>query len=112
MAARLVSIQLGVSLSVALLFLAQGPRPATGAFAGGALVTIGTALFAARLFVADAPSARSALIGFFAGSVLKWIVLLGGMYALLALYQLPALPVVTGVCLALLTHLVAWRFKD
>ena len=76
------------------------------------MVTIGTALFAARLFVSDAPSAKSALIGFFVGSVLKWIVLLGGMVTLLALYQLPALPVVTGVCVALLSNLVAWRFKD
>ena len=36
MAARLVAVQLGVSFLLALLFLAQGLRPALAALAGGA----------------------------------------------------------------------------
>jgi len=112
LAARLVLVQLGVSLLVALLFLAQGLRPATGAFAGGMLVTAGTALFATRVFSTAAPGARSALFGFIAGTLLKWMLVCGGMYALLVFCQLPVLPVIAGLCAALLANLVAWRFKD
>lgn len=104
--------QLGVSLLVALAFLAQGWRPATAAFAGGALVAIGTALFAARTFAGTAPAAQSALLGLIAGMLLKWLLLVGGLIALLALYRLPAAPVIAGFCAAQLANLVAWRFKD
>ena len=112
MAARLVAVQLGVSFLLALLFLAQGLRPALAALAGGGLVAAGTALFAARLFAQPAPQARGALLGFIAGTALKWLALLGGLYALLGVLQLPPLPVLAGFAAVLLSHLAAARFSD
>ena len=127
MAARLVTVQLGVSFLLALLFLAQGLRPALAALAGGGLVVAGTALFAARLFANGSLStgilaaaidframrpARGALLCFIAGTALKWLVLLGGLYALLGVLQLPPLPVLAGFAAVLLSHLAAARFSD
>jgi ATP synthase protein I len=112
LAARIVIAQAGVSLVVALLFLAQGWRPATGAFAGGVLVLFGTALFAARMFAGDNLGAGLALFRFFTGTALKWLVLLGGLSVLLALWRLPALPVLAGFGAALLVNLMALQFKD
>lgn len=105
-------VQAGVSLGVALAFLAQGWQSATAAFAGGMLVAAGNALFAARLFADPGQRASLALFRFFAGTALKWLVVLGGMVALLALWRLPPVAVITGVGAALMVNLLALRFKD
>lgn len=93
------------------MFLAQGAQAGVGAFAGGALVALGTAVFALRLFGAPAPGARTALAGFFLATVLKWMLVGGGLLVLLAWYRLPPGPVLAGFCATLAVHLVAWRFK-
>lgn len=72
----------------------------------------GSALFGARAFAGTAPAAPSALLGLIAGMLLKWLLLGGGLIALLALYRLPAAPVIAGFIVAQLANLVAWRFKD
>lgn len=97
---------------MALLFLAQGWRPATGALAGGLLVAVGTALLAARMFRADAISGPIAFWGLLLGTLLKWIWLAGGLIALLGVWRLPPLAVVTGFTVALLVHLAGLRFKE
>lgn len=97
---------------MALVFLAQGWRPATGAFAGGALVLVGTALLAARMFADPAQGAGLAFFRFIAGTALKWLVILGGMYALIGVWALPPLPVLAGFVAALLVNLTGLRFKD
>jgi ATP synthase protein I len=112
LAARIVIAQAGVSLLMALVFLAQGWRPATGAFAGGALVLIGTALLAARMFADPAQGAGLAFFRFIAGTALKWLVVLGGMYALIGVWALPPVPVLSGFVAALLVNLLGLRFKD
>ena len=112
MALRLALIQLGVSLLTALVFLAQGAQPATGAFAGGVVVSLGTALFATRLFATQAPGARAALLGFIVGTAVKWGVAIGGLVLLLGVLRLPALPVVVGFGAAQLMNLLAWRFWE
>ncbi len=112
MAARIVTIQAGVSLLVASAFLARDWRSATGAFAGGALVMAGNALLAARMFAGRHLSAGAALFGFLVGTALKWLVLLGGLYALFAAWRLPPGPVIAGLVVALLVNLMALRFKE
>ena len=97
---------------MALAFLAQGWRPATGACAGGALVMLGNALLAARMFSLHSPSAALAFYRFIVGTTLKWLVVLAGLYALLGWWQLPPGPVIAGFVAALLINLVALRFQD
>jgi F0F1-type ATP synthase assembly protein I len=111
LAARLVVVQLGVSLLAAVGFLAQGAQAGAAAIAGGALAALGTAVFALRLFGAPAPAARAALAGFVLATALKWLVIGGGLLVLLAWLRCPAAPTLTGFCAALAIHLVAWRFK-
>jgi ATP synthase protein I len=112
LAARIVIAQAGVSLLMALAFLAQGWRPATGAFAGGALVTIGTALLASRMFADQVQGAGLAFFRFLVGTGLKWLVVLGGLYALIGLWALPPVPVLAGFVAALLVNLFGLRFKE
>jgi ATP synthase protein I len=97
---------------MALLFLAQGSRPATGALAGGLLVSAGTILLAARMFRSDAISGPTAFWGLLLGTLLKWILLVGGLISLLGVWRLPPLAVVTGFTAALLVHLAGLRFKE
>jgi len=112
LATRIVFAQAGVSLLIALLFLAQGWRPATGALAGGLLVAVGTALLAARMFRGAALSGPMAFWGLLFGTLLKWIWLAGGLIGLLGVWRLPPLAVITGFVAALLVHLAGLRFKD
>ncbi|HVJ62201.1 MAG TPA: ATP synthase subunit I [Tahibacter sp.] len=112
LAARIVIAQAGVSLLMALVFLAQGWRPATGAFAGGALVLIGTTLLAARMFADPAQGAGLAFFRFIAGTALKWLVTIGGLYALIGVWELPPLPVLAGFTATLLVNLLGLRFKE
>lgn len=112
LATRIVFAQTGVSLLMALLFLAQGWRPATGALAGGLLVAVGTLLLAARMFRGDAISGPTAFWGLLLGTLLKWVWLAGGLISLLGVWRLPPLAVVTGFTAALLTHLAGLRFKE
>ncbi|UXI68738.1 ATP synthase subunit I [Tahibacter amnicola] len=112
LAARIVFAQTGVSLLMALVFLAQGARPATGAFAGGMLATCGTALLAARMFVGEAISGQGAFWGFLLGTVLKWLLLAGGLVALLGVWRFPPLAAITGFVAATLVNLAGLRFKD
>ncbi len=112
LATRIVFAQTGVSLLMALLFLAQGSRPATGALAGGLLVAAGTILLAARMFRGDAISGPMAFWGLLLGTLLKWILLAGGLISLLGVWRLPPTAVITGFTAALLVHLAGLRFKE
>lgn len=112
LATRIVFAQAGVSLLVALLFLAQGTRPATGALAGGMLVALGTVLLAARMFRGNAISGPMAFWGLLLGTLLKWILLAGGLISLLSVWRLPPLAVITGFTAALLVHLAGLWFKE
>lgn len=112
LAARTVLAQAGVSLGVALAFLAQGWRPATAALAGGMLVAAGNALLALRMFADPGQRAGLALFRFLAGTALKWLVMIGGMVALLALWRFPPAAVIAGFGAALVVNLLALRFKD
>ena len=50
--------------------------------------------------------------GLLLGTLLKWIWLAGGLIALLGVWRLPPLAVVTGFTVALLVHLAGLRFKE
>lgn len=110
LAARLVVVQLGIALLVGLIFMLQGRQAAFAAAAGATLVALGTALLASRALVRG--GAVVVLTRVLMGTVLKWLVVIGGLYLLLARWHLPPLPALVGVILALAANLMALRFKE
>ena len=47
-----------------------------------------------------------------AGLLLKWVIVLGGLFLLLVHWRLPPGPVVIGLVAALLVNLMALRFNN
>ena len=106
LALRVVSAQIGATALVAAGFLLQGWRSGLGVLAGGAVVALGTALLALRMFAGAPTGAGTALAKMIVGNLLKWIVIVAGLYLLLAKAGLPGGPVIAGVIAALLPQLL------
>ena len=104
--------QAGVALVVAALFLVQGPDAMLAALLGGGLVMLGTALMAWRVFTGTRAGAGMALADMIVGMGLKWVVIIGGLYLLIARWHLPPLAVLAGMGAAMAVNLAALRFKD
>jgi ATP synthase protein I len=104
LALRVVSAQIGATALVAAGFLLQGWRSGLGALAGGAVIAVGTALLALRVFAGGPTGAGATLARVIAGNLLKWIVIAAGLYLLLAKAGLPGISVLAGV---LVTTLIA-----
>lgn len=113
LAARMVAWQAAAVLATVALFLIQGRRAALGAGLGGCLVVLGTALMALRLFGrGQRIGASMALVDLIVGMALKWVVIIAGLYVLLARWQMPGLAVLAGMGTAMAINLMALRFKD
>lgn len=110
LALRILLWQLVVAVLVGAAFLAQGRREAVSAAAGAMIVALGTALLAARAFSRLSGGAM-ALTNLLMGVILKWIVILGGMVAILVQFKLPPLAAITGLVAAYAVNLLAFRFK-
>lgn len=110
LALRLLLWQLFVALIVGLVFAASGRREAIAAAAGATIVALGTALLSLRLF-SQVGSAGFALGRFLTGMILKWMVIIGGMIAIMFQYKLPPLAAITGLVAAYAVNLLAFRFK-
>ncbi len=110
LAARLLAAQLGVALFVGTLFLLQGRHAAMSAAAGAVWVAVGTALVASRTLTRGRPGV--VLMRMLTGTLLKWFVVLGGLYVVLVVWHLPPLPAILGVVAALAVNLMALRFKE
>lgn len=110
LAVRLLVVQLGIALLVGLIFMLQGRQAAFAATAGAALVALGTALLASRALTRG--GALQVLTRVLMGTLLKWFVVLGGLYLMLARWHLPPLPALVGVIAALAANLMALRFKE
>lgn len=111
LAAQLVLLQAGVALVAGLAFLLRSPASALGAFAGGLVVAIGTALVALRVFGPALAGPGATLARFAVGTLLKWIVVIVGFYLILAVWKLPAIAALVGLVAALMTNLVVLGFK-
>jgi hypothetical protein len=110
LALRMLLWQLAVALLAGLAFLAWGRREALAAAAGAAIVAVGTALMSARAFSGLA-GGGIALAHLLTGMILKWIVILGGLVAILVQCKLPPLAAITGLVAAYAVNLAALRFK-
>lgn len=112
LALQVVLAQAVAAIAVGLLFLLRDAAWALAALAGGLVVALGTALLALRVF--RPPLARGAVVmqRFALGTLLKWLVVLGGMYLILVRLELPLLPALVGVGVAMLVNLLALRFDN
>ena len=111
LALRIMLLQLAVAALAGLVFLTLGRPEAVSAAAGAVVVALGTALLSARFFSGLSSSAGMALGRLLTGMLLKWIVIVGGLFMILFQFKLPPLAAITGLVAAYAVYLVAFRFK-
>jgi F0F1-type ATP synthase assembly protein I len=110
LALRIILLQLAVAVALGLTFLMQGPRAALAATASAGIVALGTALLAWRTF-GGLGGGGMTMWRVMSGMVLKWIVIFGGLIAILGQWKLPPLAAITGLVAAYAINLLAFRFK-
>jgi len=102
---RVVVLQVGCAVSVALLFWAlQSTFAAWSGLSGGLIVAMGSGVFGWRLFapgIAPAAVLRRAL---FAAESLKWFWYVLSVWAALTRWKLLPLPLMTGLVIAQFGH--------
>ena len=112
LALRIMLLQLAVAALAGLVFLTLGRRDeAISATAGAVVVALGTALLSARFFSGLSSSAGLALGRLLTGMLLKWVVIVGGLFVILFQFKLPPLAAITGLVAAYAVYLLAFRFK-
>lgn len=111
LATRVVLAQAAAAALVGLGFLLQGPASALAAFAGGLVVAVGTAVLALRVFAPALAGPGAMMMRFAFGSLLKWAVVLVGLYLVFAYWKLPAVPALAGVAAVVVVNLVALKFE-
>lgn len=111
-ARSVVAFQAIVTFAAALVFLVQGTDAALSALMGGGAVTVGSALMAWRAFAGGVSGAGLALMRLFGGLALKWLVIVAALYLALARLALPPLPLLAGLCAALVAPLLAFRIRS
>lgn len=111
LAKQVVLLQVAAASAAGLAFLLQSGVSALAALAAGLLVAVGTGLMALRLFgqALAGPGATAARL--VVGMLLKWIVVIVGLYLILVYWRLPAIPALVGLVAALLVNLVVLGFK-
>jgi F0F1-type ATP synthase assembly protein I len=95
---RVVLLQMGCATLTGLLFWTMGgAASAIAAFAGGMIVTVGTAVFGWRMFAPGIAPAGTLFRAMVAAESMKWIWLLIAIWAALARFKLTPLPLLTGL---------------
>jgi ATP synthase protein I len=112
LAVHLVLAQAGTAIIVGLLFLVGGAMSALAALGGGLAVAVGTALLALRVFAWPLAGPGATVARFALGTLLKWSVVLGGLYLMLVHLRLPPVPALAGVGAAVLVNWLALRFDN
>lgn len=110
-ARSVVAYQALATVAAALVFLVQGTDAVLAALMGGGSVALGSALMAWRAFRGGVSGAGMALMRLFGGLALKWLVVLAVLYFALARLGLSPLPLLAGLCAALVASLLAFRIK-
>ncbi|MGA9421178.1 MAG: hypothetical protein WBW61_02385 [Rhodanobacteraceae bacterium] len=110
LAGRLTLTQITCTLITGVVFLfVQGASAGIAAMCGGVVVALGTTAMAAFSLGGDIAGGGTMLARMLVGLLFKWIVVLGGVLALLLRWHLPALPVFSGMVVALLANLIALK---
>jgi F0F1-type ATP synthase assembly protein I len=111
-ALRAVAWQAAATLLVALPFLVQGFDRALAALVGGGIVTAAGLLAALVALRGEVAPAGIALGRLLAGLVLKWLLVAVALIVALAALQLPGLPLLTGVVVAMLALVLVHSIKQ
>ena len=107
LAARLVVVQVSVTLLLGLGFLLLGWRDALAALCGGGAVAMGTALLALRSLRPRVVPAGAALLQLVAGVALKWMAFVAIFYLALVPLALPPLPLLASAVVTIFAFVVA-----
>lgn len=107
LARRAALFQAAAVLATALACLYLGPDAAVAALLGGGAMLVGTAVSAWRSLGGGVASARVVMVRMFVGLVLKWLVVIVALVLGLVVWRLPALPLLTGLLVALAASFVA-----
>lgn len=113
LALRTVTVQVVVTLAVALVSLLSGRDAALGVLAGGGTLALGNLLAAWKGLAGGVATAGQVLWRLLVGIALKWIVVVAGLYLAIAVWQLPALPVLAGAAVAALAMVanMSWQAR-
>lgn len=95
---------------VGLGFCIGGWWSGVAAWYGGAVIAIGNALFAWRLFADGVAPMQRVARSVYAAEVLKWLWLALALYLAIAVFRLASLPLIIGVIAAQLAFWVAVGF--
>jgi ATP synthase protein I len=107
---QVVLAQAVAAVVVGGVFLLAGTASAAAALGGGLALAIGTALLALRVFRPSLASGAVTMRRFALGTLLKWLVVLGGLFLILVRLRLPLLPALAGLAAAMLANVLALRF--
>ena len=108
LALRVVVIQAITTLLTALACLMIGPRTALAALAGGGAMALGSLAAAWGAFGGGVVGAGMALGRLLLGTAAKWLVVAVGLF--LAVWRLPAVPVLAGAAMAAAALMVSMKF--
>ena len=110
MALRVVAFQAVTVLATSVACLMLGPDTALAVLAGGGALVLGSLLAAWGAFGGGVAGAGVALGRLLLGMAVKWAVVLAGLYLAMAVWTLPAVPVLAGAALAAAAFVVSMRF--
>jgi ATP synthase protein I len=110
-AVRIVLLQITMTSLAALPWLLSGKFHALSAWMGGLIIAVGTAVFAWRALAGVASAAGLALMRLILGMLAKWLIVIGGVILMVAKFQFPVLPTLTGMVVALLSQLLVDKIK-
>jgi F0F1-type ATP synthase assembly protein I len=101
LAARVVLLQAGCAVLVALMFLAfKGAHQGLAALVGGLIVAAGSAVFGWLAFKPGVADAAVLKIAMYSGVALKWVWFALALYLALAWLKLDAAPLFIGIVAA------------
>lgn len=111
LAKQVIAAQVAVAIVAGLGFLLRGAPAAIAALAAGLVVALGTAVLALPVFVPALAGPGATVARFAVGTLLKWIVVIVGLYLIIAYWRLPPVAALVGLVAALLVNLVMLGFK-
>jgi F0F1-type ATP synthase assembly protein I len=111
LAYRLVAVQAAVAVLVAAGFGLRDAPSALSAGLGGGAVALGSAALAWRSLFGPAMSAGTALARMVSGLLIKWFVVLGTAYVVLARLGLPPLPLLAGMAATMFASFLTQGFQ-
>ena len=109
LALRVVACQAAATLLTAAACLMIGPRAALAALAGGGAMILGSLAAAWGAFGGGVAGAGTALGRLLLGTAVKWLVVASGLYLAMAVWRVPAVPVLAGAAMAAAAFVVSMK---